>query len=270
MDESGGAPSVRSGKSLTLLTVALNSRDLFVKTAASLPAVLPDWIRWIVVDGASSDGTAQEAHRDARVTRSVSEPDRGVYDAYNKALRMADTDYVSYLNCGDTLADGAIQAIGRALDGGGAASLPVHCFAVRMCSSDGYVWQPIPSELRERMSVPTPGVLFPRDALIASGGFDPGLRIAADYEALLKLLTGGNPFAVHDAVLVDYLGGGLSTHHDTLGFFEECVVQLRNKVADRDQVLLRAARHAVNDINVDAIPFARWKWAMTLARKLLY
>ncbi len=271
MDESvTGVTSARCRKTLTLLTVALNCRDLFVKTAESLPSTLPAGIHWIVVDGGSTDGTAEQIRLDARVTRSISEPDNGVYDAYNKALDMADTDYVSYLNCGDTLASEAIQALDRALDAGDASSMPVHCFSVRMCSDRGFVWRPLPDELHERMSVPTPGVLFPRAALVAAGGFDPGLRIASDYEALLKLQTGGNRFVVHDAVLVDYLGGGLSTHYDTLGFFEECVVQLRNKVADRDQVLLRAARHAVSDINLDAIPYARWKWAMNFAKKLLY
>lgn len=48
----------------------------------------------IVVDGGSSDGTAEFLRREKRIARYVSEPDCGVYDAMNKGLRLCRGDFV--------------------------------------------------------------------------------------------------------------------------------------------------------------------------------
>ena len=55
----------------------------------------------IVVDGGSSDGTAAFLRREKRIARYVSEPDRGVYDAMNKGLRLCRGDFVIFMNAGD-------------------------------------------------------------------------------------------------------------------------------------------------------------------------
>lgn len=59
-------------------------------------------IEYIVVDGGSTDGTREfiEAYND-QIDRWVSEPDKGIYDAMNKGLRMATGDFVWFMNAGD-------------------------------------------------------------------------------------------------------------------------------------------------------------------------
>ncbi len=60
-------------------------------------------MEYIVVDGASTDGTLQFlAHYQGRLTRWISEHDQGIYDAMNKAIRMATGEWVIFLNAGDT------------------------------------------------------------------------------------------------------------------------------------------------------------------------
>ena len=62
-------------------------------------------IEHIVVDGASTDGTADVVRAlGIRVAHLVSGPDRGIYDAFDKGLRLASGDIVAYLNAGDTYA----------------------------------------------------------------------------------------------------------------------------------------------------------------------
>ena len=58
---------------------------------------------YILVDGASKDGTLSiiDRNRD-RITRIVSEPDKGLYDAMNKGIRLATGDYLCFLNAGDS------------------------------------------------------------------------------------------------------------------------------------------------------------------------
>lgn len=61
-------------------------------------------IEYLVIDGGSTDGTVAIIRRYAdRITRWISEPDRGIYDAMNKGLAMATGDYVLFMNSGDEL-----------------------------------------------------------------------------------------------------------------------------------------------------------------------
>ncbi len=60
-------------------------------------------LEYIVIDGGSADGSLEVIERHAAdITRWVSEPDRGIYDAMNKGVAMATGDYCIFMNAGDT------------------------------------------------------------------------------------------------------------------------------------------------------------------------
>ena len=93
---------------LSILTVVRNDRRGLAKTLQSVADVRAGSRRvidHIVVDGDSSDGTQAliAAHASA-ITRSISEPDRGIYDAMNKSARLAHPDsLLVWINAGDEL-----------------------------------------------------------------------------------------------------------------------------------------------------------------------
>lgn len=90
---------------LAFITVVRNDFAGFLATRNSLRAQTRQDFDWIVVDGASTDGTAEWLRRhpaDARWWRSA--PDRGVYDAMNIGLSATAAPAVLFLNAGDTLA----------------------------------------------------------------------------------------------------------------------------------------------------------------------
>ena len=92
-----------------IITCTYNAESLIQRTLDNVASQTWEGIRHIIIDGASSDNTVRivQEFKGARVQGSrvtiVSEPDRGLYDAMNKGLRMADGDYVLFLNAGDTL-----------------------------------------------------------------------------------------------------------------------------------------------------------------------
>lgn len=60
----------------------------------------------VIVDGGSSDGTADFLRNQGdRITRWISEPDEGVYDAYNKGIGLARGEWIYFIGAGDLLAD---------------------------------------------------------------------------------------------------------------------------------------------------------------------
>lgn len=117
---------------LSVITITYNNLSGLQKTARSVVAQRYADMEWIVVDGGSTDGTpewlAQVANgglisggagvangmtneekgdfyvKDCAAFRFVSEPDRGVYDAQNKGIGMADGEYCFFLNAGDCFA----------------------------------------------------------------------------------------------------------------------------------------------------------------------
>ncbi len=87
---------------ISIITVCYNSQDTIEKTFQSVQNQTYKNIEYIVVDGGSSDATLKvvEKYRDL-VSKFVSEPDDGLYDAMNKGIEMATGDLVGILNSDD-------------------------------------------------------------------------------------------------------------------------------------------------------------------------
>lgn len=93
---------------LTIITINRNNAAGLEKTMQSvLSQTRPDF-EYVVVDGASTDGSEEVIRRFAECfgdrLKWVSEPDKGIYNAMNKGIGMATGEYVQILNSGDSLA----------------------------------------------------------------------------------------------------------------------------------------------------------------------
>ncbi|MDD2625831.1 MAG: glycosyltransferase family 2 protein [Bacteroidales bacterium] len=89
---------------ISIITVTYNAEKVLAKTLDSIRKQEYNNIESIIVDGASNDRTVDiiKEYSDV-VTKWISEPDKGLYDAMNKGLDMATGDYVWFLNAGDTI-----------------------------------------------------------------------------------------------------------------------------------------------------------------------
>lgn len=95
---------VKSRPLVSIITVVLNSPDLLEKTIKSVIGQTYANIEYIVVDGGSSDGKTIEVIRQYEnfIDGWISEPDKGIYDAMNKGMRLAsEGSYLQFLNAGD-------------------------------------------------------------------------------------------------------------------------------------------------------------------------
>lgn len=88
---------------ITVVTVARNAREALKKTMESVMAQTYPELEYIVVDGASSDGTRDMLEHTKNI-RWISEPDKGIYDAMNKGIDMSTGEWIIFMNAGDTFA----------------------------------------------------------------------------------------------------------------------------------------------------------------------
>ena len=92
----------------SIITIVFNGENLIEGTIQSVVNQSYPNIEYIIVDGASKDGTMTNVNKyvDKFPIRWISEPDKGLYDAMNKGLKMATGDFVLFLNAGDRLISG--------------------------------------------------------------------------------------------------------------------------------------------------------------------
>ena len=105
---------------LTIITINRNNTAGLERTMQSVLRQTCIDFQYVVVDGASTDGSVEVikrlASRFGDRLKWISEPDKGIYNAMNKGIRMADGEYVEFLNSGDTLvASDIVERMYRAM-----------------------------------------------------------------------------------------------------------------------------------------------------------
>ena len=203
---------------ISIITVTYNSAATVLETLASVADQTHDDIEHIVIDGGSTDGTQQlvQAHC-SRVAHMISEPDKGIYDAMNKGLRLASGEFVGFLNGDDTYADnGVVARIAEAAQRERPDAVYGDLVYVDPARPNPLVryWRAgrfARSRLKFGWMPPHPTLYVRRSVLERIGPFDATLRIAADYEYMLRLLTApGIRVAYVPHVLIRMRVGGAS------------------------------------------------------------
>ncbi len=86
---------------ISVITVCWNSEATIEDTLRSVASQTYPSVEHIVVDGGSSDGTMKIVERFPHVAKAVSEPDRGIYDAMNKGIRISTGEIIGTINADD-------------------------------------------------------------------------------------------------------------------------------------------------------------------------
>lgn len=203
---------------VTVITVSFNSARTIADTLASVAVQTYPDLEHLVIDGASSDNTVEIVKGlGTRVARLVSEPDRGIYDAMNKGLRLATGEFVGFLNADDVLADqDAIARLAAAADRTGADAIFSDLVYVRPHDLNAVVRYWACGEFsRRRLHLgwmpPHPTFYMRRTTLAKVGEFDTGLQVAADYDFMLRALSRADITTAHvPVVMVRMRTGGVS------------------------------------------------------------
>jgi glycosyltransferase involved in cell wall biosynthesis len=235
-----------------------NRRALLTRTLASVLAQEGVEVAVVVVDEASTDGTAEYlASLDGRVSVVRHEQPRGVAAARNAGLERAQDEWVAFVDDDDVWAPGKLSAqlealVGRPRSEWSCAGAVVVDAELRMVGAEAV---PTTEELIERLlaynAIPGggSGVMARAEILRGLGGFDPALSVVADWDLWIRLALRSEPAAV-DRPLVGYL-----RHEDSMS---------RNLEAIRLELEHVAAKHAAARAEL-GLDFAWERWLMWAA-----
>lgn len=207
-------PSHR-GPLISVVTVVFNGEQHIDQAIRSVLSQTYDNIEYIIVDGGSTDGTLDiiRAH-EGRIDCWVSEPDRGIYDAMNKGIRLASGDLVGLLNSDDWYADGAIAEVARIhADGGGQDRVIAGKWGIVLESLDLTIEASPSLRFHTGMPLCHQAMFVPKSIYDSVGLYDTRYRFAADLDMALRLHTSGAPFAFSDKVLVHFRATGASDRY---------------------------------------------------------
>lgn len=178
-----------------------------------------EYIEYIIVDGASNDGTMDVVNEYRnRIKRIISEPDRGMYEAINKGIRVAQGDIIGLMHSDDFFYDNrVVSKIVEKMNRTGADFLYGNGLFVDSLNTDKVVrvWKGGDYRLwkvRHGWLPLHPTCYISREVMNKRGLYNETYKIAADSDLLFRYLLGGDLTVVYlDEYIVRMRMGGLST-----------------------------------------------------------
>lgn len=210
---------------ISVITVTYNSAKTLRRTLESVKAQDHPNIEHIIVDGASTDGTVDLIKKSRALARSddsqtgykwISEPDKGMYDAINKGIKMATGEVIGILNSDDCYSDETI--LSQVADAFSDDELEAIYADIRFVQKHKGKTQRYysakhfhPGKFAWGYMPPHPSFYARKATYEKLGGYQTDYTIAADYELLIRFLfTNRIKTRYLPLLMVDMLPGGLS------------------------------------------------------------
>lgn len=193
---------------VSIVTIVYNGANYLEQTIQSVLQQTYPRTEYIIIDGGSRDGSIEiiEQYKDS-LAYWISEPDRGVSDAYNKGIRQAKGEIIGLINADDWYEPGTIEKIVKAF-----VNADVVYGDMRYWKNDekDMIVEGNHRYLPYEMSVNHPTVFVKSECYKEHGLFETDYNYAMDYDLVLRLKLKGCVFVHVPEVLANMRWGGLS------------------------------------------------------------
>lgn len=203
-------------ETVSIVTVTYNSEKTLEITMESVLAQTYDRIEYLIIDGASSDGTVSlaESYRERMeqkgiCLRIVSEPDSGIYDAMNKGIQLAEGDIIGILNSNDWYEPDAVETVVKEFAQENCDLLFAN---IRMHKRDGssFVKKARIRSFQTSRDWNHPTMFVRADVYKSHPFRNKGIH--DDYGCYLQIAKEGYRMITLDKVLANFRMGGVSNH----------------------------------------------------------
>ena len=202
---------------ISIITISFNAKSTIEKTLQSVANQSYKNIEHIIVDGGSKDNTLEICNSFSHVSKIISEPDNGVYDAFNKGLKLATGDIIGFLNADDVFFnENSVLEIVNAFS---INETDIVYGNLDYVNEDGkvirnWVSKPYKRGLIKKAWMPAhPTFYCKKEIYNRLGGYNDSFKIAGDFELCIRFLE---VYKVHsfylNRKLVKMLVGGVSNN----------------------------------------------------------
>lgn len=203
----------------SVITVTYNAEKVLEKTIQSvISQTYKEW-EYIIIDGASKDSTLSIAENyKEKITKIISEPDKGLYDAMNKGIAAASGDYICFLNAGDVFHnEDTLQRIVESIK---TDTLPDIVYGeTAIVNEQGEFLHMRRLKTPEKLTWKSfkQGMLVCHQAFFAkrtlAEPFDLSYRFSADFDWCIRVMKKASTLHNTHITVIDYLDEGLTTQN---------------------------------------------------------
>lgn len=193
---------------VSIITVVFNGEKHLEQTMQSVLSQTYNTIEYIIIDGGSTDDTVDIIKKYAeRLAYWVSEPDKGISDAFNKGIAKATGEIIGILNADDWYEADTVAQVVAKIDQG-----DIFHGVMQYWDGDKKLHKTYPdaSLLAKEMTINHPTVFVKKWVYEKYGVFKLDYRYAMDYELMLRFFVNGVKFYAIDSVLTNMRYEGVS------------------------------------------------------------
>ena len=219
----------------SIITVTYNAASVIEPTLASVAAQSYRNFEYLLIDGGSTDDTVAKAKASGiEFAHIVSERDNGLYDAMNKGIKMAEGDYLCFLNAGDAFhSSDTLERIVAVIPEGDSLPDVLYGETAEVDENRCFVRM-------RRLSVPEKlhwksfkqGMLVCHQAFYARRDlaplYDLKYRLSADVDWCIKIMKRSENMVNVGFTVVDYLQNGLSLQNHRASLIERFNIMCRH------------------------------------------
>ncbi len=198
---------------ISVVTICYNSAKTVEETIQSILGQDYDRIDYVMIDGGSTDGTLDiiAKYRD-RLGFFVSEPDRGISDAFNKGVAHSKGDVIVIINSDDILRPGTLKQFAEYYEEG---QWDIYrCNVIVRNKETGFEGRDIPSLkfplIPWQVNVDHQGTFVTREAYERWGNYDINFRYMMDHDFLARCYQGGARMKYVPVDVAEFRLGGVS------------------------------------------------------------
>jgi glycosyltransferase involved in cell wall biosynthesis len=201
---------------VSIITVCLNSKKYIEDTIRSVRGQTYKNIEYIIIDGGSTDGTTEVLQmHDKDIDYWVSEPDKGISDAFNKGIKASKGDIIGIINAGDRYTVDAVSTAVKILKENPEFDFVYGDLIYTDEKENPQFLVKGDRNYQKKIYYTMPSLIHPtvflkRDAYKLCGLYDESYRLAMDYEFLLRITRYGKKGIYVEDTLALMTFGGIS------------------------------------------------------------
>lgn len=206
----------------SIITICYNSKKTIDRTIKSVLSQTFTDFEYIIVDGASKDNTLEIANSYKAAfgdrLRVSSEPDKGIYDAMNKGIKLSAGNIIGIVNSDDWLEPNALQIVYEAYVKNGRSNKCLYTGGINFHGSNGTKKQLMPdierlkekAKMYQMAGIRHPATFVPKEIYNEVGLFDADMHILADTDFILRCYYKKYDFFPINKILSNMADGGIS------------------------------------------------------------